>query len=84
MNIDPIHHDKLLELRTMKDFAAICQFLHMFHPAFALNDFETEVHATHHILATTTQCYVTSLLSRFLSLSSPLTFAVEVNKAYAK
>ncbi|KAF9300608.1 hypothetical protein BGZ74_007691 [Mortierella antarctica] len=42
MNIDPIHHAKLLELRSMKDFAAICQFLHMFHPAFALDDFETE------------------------------------------
>ncbi|KAG0098008.1 hypothetical protein BGZ93_001390 [Podila epicladia] len=42
MNIDPLHHDKLLELRSMKDFAAICQFLHMFHPAFALDDFETE------------------------------------------
>jgi len=27
----------------MKDFAAICQFMHMFHPAFALEDFETEV-----------------------------------------
>ena len=27
----------------MKDFAAICQFLHFFHPAFALEDFDTEV-----------------------------------------
>lgn len=27
----------------MKDFAAICQFMNMFHPAFALDDFETEV-----------------------------------------
>ncbi|KAG0206086.1 hypothetical protein BGX28_002445 [Mortierella sp. GBA30] len=42
MNIDPVYHTKLLELRSMKDFAAICQFLHMFHPAFALDDFETE------------------------------------------
>ncbi|KAF9426364.1 hypothetical protein BGZ94_006626 [Podila epigama] len=42
MNIDPIHHDKLLALRGMKDFAAICQFMHMFHEAFALDDFETE------------------------------------------
>ncbi|KAF9996503.1 hypothetical protein BGZ79_009755 [Entomortierella chlamydospora] len=42
MNVDPIYHTKLLELRSMKDFAAICQFLHMFHPAFALDDFETE------------------------------------------
>ncbi|KAF9433136.1 hypothetical protein BGZ76_009836 [Entomortierella beljakovae] len=42
MNLDPIYHTKLLELRSMKDFAAICQFLHMFHPAFALEDFETE------------------------------------------
>ncbi|KAG0364039.1 hypothetical protein BGZ54_007899 [Gamsiella multidivaricata] len=42
MNVDPIHHTKLLELRSMKDFAAVCQFMHMFHPAFALNDFETE------------------------------------------
>ncbi|KAF9986531.1 hypothetical protein BGZ75_001708 [Mortierella antarctica] len=42
MNVDPIYHTKLLELRSMKDFAAICQFLHLFHPAFALDDFETE------------------------------------------
>ncbi|KAF9116445.1 hypothetical protein BGX27_002477 [Mortierella sp. AM989] len=42
MNVDPIYHTKLLELRSMKEFAAICQFLHMFHPAFALDDFETE------------------------------------------
>ncbi|KAG0288494.1 hypothetical protein BGZ98_004249, partial [Dissophora globulifera] len=32
----------LLELRSLKDFAAICQFMHLFHPAFALDDFETE------------------------------------------
>ncbi|KAF9197076.1 hypothetical protein BGZ50_000026 [Haplosporangium sp. Z 11] len=42
MNVDPRYHTRLLELRSMKDFAAICQFLHMFHPAFALEDFETE------------------------------------------
>ncbi|KAF9080922.1 hypothetical protein BGX23_001509 [Mortierella sp. AD031] len=42
MNVDPLYHAKLLELRSLKDFAAICQFLHMFHPAFALEDFETE------------------------------------------
>ena len=45
MNVDPIYHTKLLELLSMKDFAAICQFLHLFHPAFALDDFETEVKA---------------------------------------
>ena len=43
MNVDPEYHTKLLELRSMKDFAAICQFMHLFHPAFALEDFETEV-----------------------------------------
>ncbi|KAI1311556.1 hypothetical protein EDD11_003438 [Mortierella claussenii] len=42
MNVDPIYHAKVLELRSMKDFAAVCQFLHMFHPAFALDDFDTE------------------------------------------
>jgi len=84
MNIDPIHHDKLLELRTMKDFAAICQFLHMFHPAFALDDFETEVHATHHT-SLPRQLNVKSLLFYLaFSLSFPLTLAVEANKAYAK
>ncbi|KAF9911033.1 hypothetical protein EC991_004905 [Linnemannia zychae] len=43
MNVDPLYHAKLLELRSLKEFAAVCQFLHMFHPAFALEDFETEV-----------------------------------------
>jgi hypothetical protein len=43
MNVDPQYHAKLLELRSLKEFAAVCQFLHMFHPAFALEDFETEV-----------------------------------------
>lgn len=43
MNVDPVYHTQLLELRSMKDFAAICQFMNMFHPAFALEDFETEV-----------------------------------------
>ncbi|KAG0239693.1 hypothetical protein BGX31_002544 [Mortierella sp. GBA43] len=42
MNVDPVYHTMLLELRSMKDFAAICQFINMFHPAFALDDFETE------------------------------------------
>ncbi|KAF8941584.1 hypothetical protein EDD21DRAFT_138530 [Dissophora ornata] len=42
MNVDPEYHTKLLELRSMKDFAAICQFMHSFHTAFALEDFETE------------------------------------------
>ncbi|KAF9934992.1 hypothetical protein FBU30_009415 [Linnemannia zychae] len=42
MNVDPLYHAKLLELRSLKEFAAVCQFLHMFHPAFALDDFETE------------------------------------------
>ncbi|GJJ69678.1 hypothetical protein EMPS_02026 [Entomortierella parvispora] len=42
MNVNPLYHTKLLELRSMKDFAAICQFLHFFHPAFALEDFDTE------------------------------------------
>lgn len=43
MNVDPEYHAKLLELRSLKDFAAVCQFIHMFHPAFALDDFDTEV-----------------------------------------
>lgn len=42
MNVDPEYHAKLLELRSLKDFAAVCQFIHMFHPAFALDDFDTE------------------------------------------
>ncbi|KAG0051855.1 hypothetical protein BGZ83_003256 [Gryganskiella cystojenkinii] len=43
MNVDPDIHLRLLELRSMKDFAAICQFLHFFHGVFAMEDFETEV-----------------------------------------
>ncbi|KAG0339869.1 hypothetical protein BG004_006636 [Podila humilis] len=65
MNIDPIHHHKLLELRSMKDFAAICQFLHMFHPVFALEDFETE-DLEQALVDPSALAYLVDLLARML------------------